>query len=355
MKISKSIINLKPYQAGKSINELKREIGIDKIVKLASNENPIGVSKKVLTAIVKNIEQINRYPDSNMFDLKQSLSKKLKIKQQNLVIGNGSNELLELVAKIFISSDKDEIIFSKYAFAVYGLIAKILNAKEKIAKDKNYSHDLEAILKSISKNSKLIFIANPNNPTGTMLTSAKIYDFLKKVPEHIIVVLDQAYIEYLQEEDKSIHWISEFKNLVITRTFSKAYGLAGLRVGYLISNSKICDYINRIRAPFNVNIIAQIAAISALEDDNYLKKSIKNNKDGMKQLELAFADMNISYIPSFANFIAFKIDNATEVFNKLLKKGLIVRLIEIEDYIRVSIGTKEENQFFIDELKKILK
>lgn len=354
MKICQSIVDLKPYQAGKSILELRRETGIDKIIKLASNENPLGVSDKVIATINKYIYQINRYPDSNAFDLKKALSKKLAVAEDSLVIGNGSNELIELIAKIFISESTNEVIFSQYAFPVYSLVVKILGATEKIAQAKNFSHNLDAMLSKINKNTKLILIANPNNPTGTLLKNKDIYSFLQKIPKNIAVVLDQAYIEYLQEEDIAIKWLNEFDNLIITRTFSKAYGLAGLRVGYCISNMKIANYINRIRAPFNVNIIAQMSAIAILSDKEYLQKSISNNKKGMRQLESEFKKMGLSYIPSAANFIALKVDNANNIFNKLLQKGLIVRLVEMFDYIRVSIGTKEENERFIYELKKLL-
>lgn len=354
MNISQSIVNLKPYQAGKSIEELRRETGIKEIIKLASNENPLGISEKVSQAVNKYIHELNRYPDSNAFNLKQSLSKKLNVKEQALVIGNGSNELLELIAKVFISNSTEEVIFSQYAFPIYALITKILGATPKIAIADNFGHNLDAISANITKNTKLIFIANPNNPTGTILNNQDIYHFLQKTRKDIIVVLDQAYIEYLQEEDVSIKWLDEFDNLIITRTFSKAYGLAGLRIGYSISNIKIADYINRIRPPFNVNTIGQIAAISALSDSDYLQKTIINNKNGMQQLESGFKKMGLSYIPSAANFIAFKVENANNIFNKLLQRGLIVRPVEMDNYIRVSIGTKQENKYFINELKKLL-
>ena len=253
-----------------------------------------------------------------------------------------------------MSESSDEVIFSEYAFVVYPLVTQALGATAQVSPAKNFGHDLNAMLRLISSNTKLIFIANPNNPTGTLLSNEEIYSFLNQVPEHIPVVLDQAYFEYIDKEDHAISWLKEFDNLIITRTFSKAYGLAGLRVGYSICSASISDYINRVREPFNVNHTAQIAAIAALADDEYLKESIKVNADGYEQLKIGFNLLELEYIPSSANFIAVRFNDAMQIYNDLLHEGVIVRPVEMKNYLRISIGTKQENEHLLSALTKIL-
>ena len=354
MNACESILGLSPYQGGKPIEELERELGIKNITKLASNENPLGISKKVSDAIKDSLPNINRYPDGNAFELKKAISNKLSIKPEQISLGNGSNELLELIARVFVSESSDEVIFSEYAFVVYPLVTQALGATAQVSPAKNFGHDLNAMLRLISSNTKLIFIANPNNPTGTLLSNEEIYSFLNQVPEHIPVVLDQAYFEYIDKEDHAISWLKEFDNLIITRTFSKAYGLAGLRVGYSICSASISDYINRVREPFNVNHTAQIAAIAALADDEYLKESIKVNADGYEQLKIGFNQFELEYIPSSANFIAVRFNDAMQIYNDLLHEGVIVRPVEMKNYLRISIGTKQENEHLLGALTKIL-
>ena len=354
MNACESILGLSPYQGGKPIEELERELGIKNITKLASNENPLGISKKVSDAIKDSLPNINRYPDGNAFELKKAISNKLSIKPEQISLGNGSNELLELIARVFVSESSDEVIFSEYAFVVYPLVTQALGATAQVSPAKNFGHDLNAMLRLISSNTKLIFIANPNNPTGTLLSNEEIYSFLNQVPEHIPVVLDQAYFEYIDKEDHSISWLKEFDNLIITRTFSKAYGLAGLRVGYSICSASISDYINRVREPFNVNHTAQIAAIAALADDEYLKESIKVNADGYEQLKTGFNLLELEYIPSSANFIAVAFNDAMQIYNDLLHEGVIVRPVEMKNYLRISIGTEQENEHLLSALTKIL-
>ena len=354
MNACESILGLSPYQGGKPIEELERELGIKNITKLASNENPLGISKKVSDAIKDSLPNINRYPDGNAFELKKAISNKLSIKPEQISLGNGSNELLELIARVFVSESTDEVIFSEYAFVVYPLVTQALGATAQVSPAKNFGHDLNAMLRLISSNTKLIFIANPNNPTGTLLSNEEIYSFLNQVPEHIPVVLDQAYFEYIDKEDHAISWLKEFDNLIITRTFSKAYGLAGLRVGYSICSNSISDYINRVREPFNVNHTAQIAAIAALADDEYLKESIKVNADGYEQLKIGFNQLELEYIPSSANFIAVRFNDAMQIYNDLLHEGVIVRPVEMKNYLRISIGTKQENENLLSALTKIL-
>ena len=354
MNVCESILGLNPYQGGKPIEELKRELGLEYVIKLASNENPLGASSNVKQAINSSLKEIHRYPDGNGYDLKIALSKHLGVDIATISLGNGSNELLELIARVFVCKSTDEVIFSQYAFVVYPLVTQALGATAKIAPAQEFGHNLDAMLEMIGDETKLIFIANPNNPTGTLLTDSEIYDFLSKVPKQIPVVLDQAYYEYLDTIGQAIDWLNVFDNLIITRTFSKAYGLAGLRVGYSVSKPNIADYINRVRAPFNVNHSAQIAAIAALNDVDYLQKSVRSNKEGLKQLEKSFKSLNLSYIKSSANFIAVEFENALETYEKLLKEGVIVRPIEIPNFLRITVGTAEENIYLIKALKKIL-
>jgi len=354
MNACESILGLSPYQGGKPIDELARELGLKNITKLASNENPIGVSPAVKEAVFNSLSSINRYPDGNCFELKKTIAEKLTVMPDMVSLGNGSNELLELIARVFVSKKTDEVIFSQYAFVVYPLVTQALGATAKVSPANNYGHDLKSMLSLISENTKLIFVANPNNPTGTLLGDDELYSFLNKVPNHVPVVLDQAYFEYLNIDDNAINWLKEFENLIITRSFSKAYGLAGLRVGYSVCSPLIADFINRVREPFNVNYTAQVAAIAALSDDNHLKDSIEVNTKGYQQLTNGFDSLKLKYIPSHANFIAVEFNNAMNIYNDLLKEGVIVRPVEMSGYLRISIGTADENEHLLSALKKIL-
>ena len=354
MSVCESILSLSPYQGGKPISELQRELGLERVVKLASNENPLGAGPKALEAIQRTVEDISRYPDGNGFELKQAISDYLSVSTQTITLGNGSNDILELLARAYVCSADDEVVFSQYAFVVYPLVTQALGAKAVITPAKDFGHDLDAMLQAITDKTKIVFIANPNNPTGTLLSNEAIYDFLINVPSSVIVVLDQAYIEYLDVSDPSIAWLSEFDNLVITRTFSKAYGLAGLRVGYCVSSEQVADYLNRIRQPFNVNSIAQAAAVASLADEAYLVRSVAANKYGLIQLSQGFDRLGVPYIPSFANFIAIKVDSPNEIYQKLLEQGFIVRPVEMSGYLRVSVGTKNENEAFLSALKLVL-
>ena len=354
MNACESILGLSPYQGGKPIEELERELGIKNVIKLASNENPLGASLKVVEAIKLSLKDAHRYPDGNGYELKRAISQHLDVALEMISLGNGSNELLELIARVFVCKNTDEVIFSQYAFVVYPLVTQALGATAKVAPAKDYSHDLNAMLELINDNTKLIFIANPNNPTGTLVSDDEIYNFLIKIPSDIPVVLDQAYFEYLNVSDEVVDWLNEFDNLIITRTFSKAYGLAGLRVGYSVCSPIIADFINRVREPFNVNHTAQVAAICALSDLDYLEESKKVNINGLRQLEKGFKKLKLTYIPSHANFIAVKFSNAMKIYNDLLKEGVIVRPVEMENFLRISIGTTEENTYLLRALEKIL-
>ncbi|WXU00822.1 MAG: Histidinol-phosphate aminotransferase [Catillopecten margaritatus gill symbiont] len=354
MSICPTIKSLQPYQGGKPISELQRELGLNRVVKLASNENPLPTSVKVRAAIERAVSEVGRYPDGNGFELKQAISQHLSVSMDAITLGNGSNDLLELIARAYVCGTGDEVIFSQYAFVVYPLVTQALGAKAVVTPAKEFGHDLAAMLAAITDNTKLIFIANPNNPTGTLLSDEAVYAFLLQVPNHITVVLDQAYIEYLDAEDNAVSWLKKFNNLVITRTFSKAYGLAGLRVGYSICSAEIADYINRIRQPFNVNHIAQSAAIAVLSDKEFIAKSVSENKKGLLQLAKGFGELGLIYIPSAANFIAVKVSDAGVIYQKLLEKGVIVRPVEMPNYIRVSVGTQNENTTLLDALKSLL-
>ncbi len=355
MSVCESIRSLSPYQGGKPISELQRELGLDRVVKLASNENPLGVGPKALAAMQLAITEVDRYPDGNGYELKQALAQHLSIAAEGITLGNGSNDILELIARAYVCQPSDEVVFSQYAFVVYPLVTQALGATAVVTPAKDFSHDLDAMLSAISAQTKLVFIANPNNPTGTLLADEDIYQFLLALPPSVMVVLDQAYIEYLDNaEDLALSWLGEFDNLIITRTFSKAYGLAGLRVGYSLSSAQVADYLNRIRQPFNVNHVAQSAAMAALDDEAFLARSVSANKIGLKQLSDGFAKLSLSYIESSANFVSVKVSDANGLYQKLLEKGFIVRPVEMKNYLRVSVGTQHENQDFLDALGAVL-
>ncbi len=348
-----------PYTPGKPIEELERELGLTNIVKLASNENPLGPGPKVQSAIQNSIAELSRYPDGNGFSLKQALAIKHAVSIDHITLGNGSNEILELVARAFLTPDL-EVIFSQHAFAVYPLVTQAVGATANIAPALNYGHDLDAMLARVTEKTRLVFIANPNNPTGTFLTAEALEGFISQLPETVICVLDEAYFEYVSDELRidSIAWLSKYPNLMITRTFSKAYGLAGLRVGYSLSSIDIADLLNRVRQPFNNNMLALAAAEAALTDKEHLNKTIKVNNQGMQQLTEAFSMLGLGWIPSVGNFVSVDIQKpAIPLYEALLKKGVIVRPIanyEMPNYLRISIGTQKENQHFIDALTEVL-
>lgn len=350
---------LHPYQAGKPIEELERELGIKDIVKLASNENPLGISPKVKAALAAEIEDLARYPDANGYYLKAKIAEQFGVEMNQITLGNGSNDVLELLARTFVS-DQHSVIFSQHAFVVYPLVTQAIGARGVAVPAKNYGHDLDAMAAAIDSTTRMIFIANPNNPTGTFLTSAELYAFLQKVPTNVLVVLDEAYYEYVDAAERapSVSWVAEFPNLIVSRTFSKAYGLAGLRAGYAISHPSVADYMNRIRQPFNMNSLSLKAAEVALDDHDYLAEAVELNKQGMAQL-IAFCEQHdLDYIPSRGNFLTIEVgDNAAEIYTKLLHRGVIVRPVagyELPRHLRVSIGLKEENEVFIQAMQAIL-
>lgn len=348
------------YQPGKPISELAREMGIpeESIVKLASNENPLGMSARARDAAIAAIGEVSRYPDGGAFALKKALCERFGVKPEQLVIGNGSNDILELASQAFLAPGLSAV-YSRHAFAVYPLATNARGARGIEVAAKNFGHDLDAMAAAIEPQTRVVFIANPNNPTGTFVPGAELEAFLAKVPRHVLVVLDEAYTEYLAPEQRydSIAWLARFPNLLVSRTFSKAYGLAGLRVGYAIAHPEVADLMNRVRQPFNVSSVALAAAEAALGDDEFLARSAELNRRGMTQLVAAFRELGLEWIPSAGNFVTFKVGDAIGVNQALLRQGVIVRPIAaygMPHWLRVSIGLPEENARFIEALRQAL-
>lgn len=355
---------LAPYQAGKPIAEVAREFGLkeSEIIKLASNENPLGMPESARLAMQHAIAETGRYPDANGFDLKAAISAKYKVPQDWITLGNGSNDILELAAHAFVQP-KQSVVYSQYGFLVYALATQAVGARAIEVRAKNYGHDLQAMAAAIADDTRLIYIANPNNPTGTFLPAAELEAFLRGMPQHIVVLIDEAYNEYLAADlqYESTEWVRVFPNLVVSRTMSKAYGLAGLRVGFAIAQPLVTDLLNRIRQPFNVNSLAQAAAVAALNDQPFLQKSAEINAQGYKQLTQAFDELHLTYVPSSGNFVLVKVGDdegaGARVNLALLKQGIIVRPVGnygLPQWLRVTIGLSEENAAFIEALKTIL-
>jgi histidinol-phosphate aminotransferase len=356
-----------PYVAGKPISEVAREFGLVEahIVKLASNENPLGMPDSAKTAMAAAIAELGRYPDSNAFELKAALSARYDVPAEWVTLGNGSNDILELAAHSFVEKGQS-IVYAQYSFAVYALATQGLGARAIVTPAVKYGHDLDAMLSAIEADTRLVFIANPNNPTGTFIEGPVLEAFLDKVPKNVVVVLDEAYTEYLPAEKRydSIAWVRRYPNLLVSRTFSKAYGLAGLRVGFAIAQPELSDLLNRLRQPFNVNTIAQAAAVAALGDRTFLDKSAELNAAGYRRLTEAFDKLGLEYVPSYGNFVLVRVtrDNSDEgagarVNLALLRQGVIVRPVGsygLPQWLRVTIGLPEENEAFLAALEKAL-
>ncbi|WFE68590.1 histidinol-phosphate transaminase [Thiomicrospira sp. R3] len=357
--IQPQIQSIKPYIPGKPVSELQRELGLSHVTKLASNENPLGASEKALAAIEIALKDVARYPDGNGFYLRSALAEFNKVALSQVAIGNGSNELLELVGRVF-AGPGDEIIYSQYGFAVYPITAQIVGAVGVEVAAKDYGHDLEAMAKAVTPRTKIIYVANPNNPTGSCFGREAWEAFIQSVPQHVIVVLDEAYIEYVDDVDypSGLDYLAQYPNLILSRTFSKAYGLASLRVGYMLASEELIAYISRLRAPFNVNHFAQVAAVAALHDQQFVQQSVELNRQGKHQIINSLSDRALDFIPSQGNFICVKFgENAAEINQRLLHQGVIVRPVAnygLVEFLRVSIGTYQENQHFIDALSKVL-
>jgi histidinol-phosphate aminotransferase len=356
--IRKEVLNITPYIAGKPIEETRRELGLKEIVKLASNENPIGASPKAKEAIKKYLSGINRYPDSQGFYLKRKLAKSINLEAANIVLGNGSDELIDIIIKTFVEEDEN-IITADTTFLEYEIIAKVNGRQIITVPLKYFKYDLEAMKKRIDKKTKLIFIANPNNPTGTYVTKYELEDFIAGLPENLLLVLDEAYDTFIDVDDFAfgLDYIKN-KNITVLKTFSKAYGLAGLRIGYAITDKEFVPYMEKVRQPFNVNSLAQVAAWAALDDRKFLTQSRRVILEGKSYLYDCLSQLGMVYVPSVANFILIDMGkDSVSVFKEMLKYGVIVRDMKqygLKNFIRVTIGTKKENERFIKVLKKIL-
>lgn len=363
---TKGVQQLTPYQPGKPVEELERELGISGSIKLASNENPLGPSPLALNAITNTSPSINYYPDGGGFSLSHKLAQKHQLHVSNITLGNGSNDILELVTRAFLSP-LHSAVFSQYSFAVYPLVVQAVGAKANVAKALPESHetmplghDPDALLSQIGENTRIIFIANPNNPTGTWLTPAALEELFSNIRQNVIIVLDLAYTEYMEEKLKPPVnlWLEKFPNLVITQTFSKVYALAGLRMGYSMSNPEIADILNRVRQPFNTNMLAQAAAIASLDDSEHVFNSVQMNNAGKLFLQKAFTEMNLNYLPTMGNFISVKVkQDGQALYQKLLQHGVIVRPVAnyaMPEYLRITIGKQQQNERFIETLKQCL-
>jgi histidinol-phosphate aminotransferase len=358
--INPALFNLPVYQPGRPIEEVARELGLPAadIIKLASNENPLGPSPAALAAMQKAIAQLHLYPDGNAFYLKQKLAEKLNLGTGNLILGNGSNEIIEFVGHAFMNPGAD-VVVSQFCFAIYPIIARLFGANTIVVPAKNYGHDLPAMLAAITPTTKVVFVANPNNPTGTLAPRADVLRLVKEVPPNVLLVVDEAYIEFLDEPVDLLPAIrrGEHPNLLLMRTFSKIYGLAGLRLGYGIGHPDLIAALEKIRQPFNINSIAQAGALAALDDVEHVRKTRANNAQGLKFFTGEFQKLKLEIIPSFANFFLVRVGDGKRVFNELQKQGVIVRPLggyQMPEWIRVSVGTVAENERCLAALKRIL-
>jgi histidinol-phosphate aminotransferase len=354
-----AIGDLKPYVPGKPISELERELGISHSIKLASNENPLGASPKVAEAIQAALPELARYPDGGGFELRQALAQKHNIDADRVTLGNGSNDVLDMVARVFLRPGT-ESLFSQYAFAVYPISSQAVGADLVIAAAKDYAHDLVVMREKITPKTRVVWIANPNNPTGTWTKQDELYSFIQDLPQEVIVVVDEAYTEYVAEPDypDASQWLDEFPNLIVTRTFSKAYGLASLRLGYALSHADVADLLNRVRQPFNANALAQVAALAALQDQAFIEQSVKINQEGMEQLLAGLDQLGIGYIPSVGNFITVDFSrDAAEIDQALLERGCITRPLAnygMPNHLRFTIGLREENERLLSSLREVM-
>lgn len=354
------IPSLHPYVPGKPVSELERELGIHDSVKLASNENPLGASELAKDAIRSQLSELTRYPDGGGFALRNKLALLHGVEAQAITLGNGSNDVLDLVARTFLHPEV-EAVFSQYAFAVYPISTQAVGATARVAPAKDYGHDLQAMRELVGDRTRVVFIANPNNPTGTWLNQAELKAFLASLPDTVITVVDEAYTEYVQEPDypDTSRWLEEFPNLIVTRTFSKAYGLAALRIGYGLSHPSLAELLNRVRHPFNVNSLALAAAEAALDDQDHIHASVDLNTQGMAQLTAGFDKLGLSYIPSVGNFVAVDLGrSAGEVDQALLREGCIARPVAnygLPNHLRVTVGLPKENERFLAALTRVLR
>ena len=359
--LNPALEHLPVYQPGRPVEEVARELGLSArhVIKLASNENPLGPSPAALAALKKALRSLHHYPDGNAFYLKQKLAAKLGVAPANLVLGNGSNDIIEFLGHALLGPG-DEMVVSQYCFAIYPIVARLLGARVLTVPARNYGHDLPAMLKAVTVNTKLVFVANPNNPTGTLAPADDVRRLVAELPEGVVLAMDEAYFEFLDEPVDLLTLIraGQKPNLILLRTFSKIYGLAGLRLGYGIAHPEFIAALEKIRQPFNINSLAQAAALAALDDAAHVKKTRQNNFKGRKFLEKALSGMDVQYVPSAANFILAKVGAGQEVFEQLQCRGIITRPMggyQLPAWIRISIGTPAENQRCANALRQILR
>jgi len=357
---TKEIKSLVPYPPGKPIEELERELGIKVSIKLASNENPLGPSPFAVRAVMDNLSRVNRYPDGSGYYLKSKLSGMNNISPDRIVLGNGSNNLIELAIRTFLMRG-EEVIQAFPTFLFYEKITTSAGCKLISVPLKDFRINLDGILSAVTKKTKLVFINNPNNPTGTALSGIEIEGFLRSLPSDVVVVLDEAYIEFVTDKDiaSGLSLLNEFPRLIVLRTFSKIYGLAGLRIGYGFSSREIIDYMDRVRQPFNVNLLAQVAAVAALDDTTFVSETLRVLREGLDYLFANLNEMGMEYCPTQANFFLIKSPlGGRRTYELMLREGVIIRSMEsfgLQDYIRINVGLPEENKRFIETLKKVLK
>ena len=352
---NRELLDLVPYEPGKPVDDVARELGLDPahIIKLASNENPLGPSPKAMEAMRREIERVHFYPDGGGFHLRNAIAEKFGLGRENVVLGNGSNEIIELLFHTFTRPGIHDIITARHAFAVYTLMAQLFGVRAHVVDDADFTPDLPAMLRAVTPQTRLIFLASPNNPTGTRVTNEALADFLAKLPQHVIAVLDEAYYEFLDNPPDTVARVKNGERVVLMRTFSKIQGLAGLRIGYGLATAEIADLLQRARQPFNANSIAQAGAIAGLADVEHQQKTKAITDEGRALMEANFAKMGLKYVPSAANFVLVNVGDGGEVFRRLMKKGIIVRSMvsyHLPAYIRVSIGTPEQNAKFFAEL-----
>ena len=356
--LSPFLKTLPTYQPGRPIEEVARELGMpaENIIKVASNENPFGPSPLALAALQKAIAGVNLYPDGNAFYLKQKLAAKLGVDTANLVLGNGSNEIIEFVGHALLAPEAD-IVVSQYCFAIYPIVAKMFGASVTVVPARNFGHDLPAMLRAITPRTRIVFVANPNNPTGTLVPREELIHFVNEVPADVLLVMDEAYLEFLSDPVDLVPLIrlGARKNLILMRTFSKIYGLAGLRIGYGLAAPELIAALEKIRQPFNANLLAQTAALAALDDDEHVRKTRQNNFSGLEFFLQAFRELQLEYVPSFANFILVRVGDGQKVFSAMQQLGVITRPMggyQLPGWIRISIGTPKENMRCLEALKK---
>lgn len=356
------VAELGVYEPGRPIGEVARELGFDDaadIIKLASNENALGPSPKAVAAMKKAAREMHLYPDGGAFYLRQALASRLNVSPDNIIPGAGSNELIEFIGHVFLDSTKS-IVMADKAFVVYKLVANMFGARTIMVPMRDFTHDLEAMLQAITPETRVVFVANPNNPTGTMVGQAALDSFMSRVPDHVVVVFDEAYIELLQPEDQPdcLKYVRQGRKVIVLRTFSKTYGLAGLRIGYGIAPEECIKLLHRVRQPFNTTAMAQSAALAALDDDEYVAKTRMMMREGLDYFVAAFHRMRLQHVPSSANFILVKVGPGRRVFDAMQKAGVIVRPMDpygLPEFIRITVGTRSENRRCISVLKDTLK